>query len=286
MPKVRIDDTLDLYYELDDYTDPWATPETILLIHGVADTSKAWFAWVPQLARRFRVLRPDLRGFGQSSVPPPTYQWSLSGLAKDLKNLLDQLQIPAVHVVGQRVGGSVAVQFAHDYPETVRSLVVIGGPATLAQSSLNPGAWLEQVRREGVESWARTTMGARLGEVSHPMREWWIQEMGKASPQVMEGIFRYVATMDITDLLPSIQAPTLIITSDRSALASVETVRGWQTRIPNSRLMVMPSAAYHLAAAMPKECAEATVKFIAGLAGFRDNLDEAVKIARKAIEQG
>ncbi|MBI3303388.1 MAG: alpha/beta fold hydrolase, partial [Deltaproteobacteria bacterium] len=150
MPKARIDDTLTLHYELDDYTDPWTTPETILLIHGVADTSKAWFAWVPQLARRLRVLRPDLRGFGQSSLPPRDHQWSLSGLAKDLKGLLDQLQLSSVHVVGQRVGGSVAMQFAHDYPDTVKSLVVIGGPATLAQSSLNPGAWLEQVQKEGV----------------------------------------------------------------------------------------------------------------------------------------
>src|SRR5262249_49801275 len=175
MPKVRIDDALDLHYELDDYTNPWTTPETILLIHGVADTSKAWFAWVPQLARRFRVLRPDLRGFGQSSVPPRDYQWSLGGLAQDLYGLLKQLQIPDVHLGGQRVGGSVAMQFAHDYPDAVKSLVVIGGPATLSQSSLNPGAWLEQVRREGVESWARSTMGRRLGEVSPAMREWWIQ---------------------------------------------------------------------------------------------------------------
>ena len=265
MPKVRIDDTLNLHYELDDYTDPWTTPETILLIHGVADTSRAWFAWVPQLARRFRVLRPDLRGFGQSSLPPPHYQWSLGGLAKDLKSLLDQLQISAVHVVGQRVGGSVAMQFAHDYPDTVSSLVVIGGPATLAHSSLNPGAWLAQVQREGVESWARTTMGPRLGEVSPAMRDWWIQEMGKTSPQVMEGIFRYVGTMDITALLPRIQAPTLVITSDRSALAPVETVRDWQKRIPNSRLLVLPSSAYHLAATMPEECAAATVKFIGSL---------------------
>ncbi len=249
MPKVRIDDTLNLHYELDDYTDPWTTPETILLIHGVADTSRAWFAWVPQLARRFRVLRPDLRGFGQSSLPPPHYQWSLGGLAKDLKGLLDQLQISAVHVVGQRVGGSVAMQFAHDYPDTVSSLVVIGGPATLAHSSLNPGAWLAQVQREGVESWARTTMGPRLG----------------TSPQVMAGIFRYVGTMDITALLPRIQAPTLVITSDRSALAPVETVRDWQTRIPNSRLLVLPSSAYHLAATLPEECTAATAKFIGSL---------------------
>ncbi len=90
--------------------------------------------------------------------------------------------------------------------------------------------------------------------------------MGKASPQVMAGIFRYVGNMDITALLPQIQAPTLVITSDRSALASVETVRDWQTRIPNSQLLVLPSAAYHLAAALPEECAEATPRFIAGLA--------------------
>jgi 3-oxoadipate enol-lactonase len=265
MPKVRIDNTLEMHYELDDYTDPWTTPETILLVHGVADTSKAWFAWVPQLARRFRVLRPDLRGFGQSSIPSRDYQWSLGGFAKDLKDLLDHLHINAVHVVGQRIGGSVTMQFAHDFPDRVKSLVVIGGPATLAQSALKPSSWLEQVQREGVESWARTTMGARLGEVSPAMREWWIKEMGKTAQSVMEGIFRYVSTMDITAILPQIKAPTLVITSDRGALAAVETVRSWQTRIPNSRLLVLPSSAYHLAAAMPEECAQATVKFIESL---------------------
>jgi 3-oxoadipate enol-lactonase len=266
MPKVRIDETLDMHYELDDYTDPWTTPETILLIHGVADTSIAWFAWVPKLARQLRVLRPDLRGFGQSPPPPQGYQWSLGGFAKDLKGLLDHLQIPAVHIVGQRVGGSVAMQFAHDYPDASKSLVVIGGPATLAHSSLNPDAWLDQVQQEGVESWARTTMGRRLGDVSPAMREWWITEMGKASSQVMAGIFRYVGTMDITAMLPQIKTPTLIITSDGSALAPVEIVRDWQKRIPNSHLLVLPSSAYHLAAAMPEECAEATLKFIASLA--------------------
>jgi 3-oxoadipate enol-lactonase len=265
MPKVRIDDTLETHYELDDYTDPWTTPETILLIHGVADTSKAWFAWIPRLARQFRVLRPDLRGFGRSSVPARDYQWSLSGFAKDLKRLLDQLQLSAVHVVGQRIGGSIAMQVAHDHPDIVRSLVVIGGPASLAQSSLSPGSWLEQVQREGVEAWARSTMERRLGEVSPAMREWWTREMGKAPQSVMEGIFRYVSTMDITSLLPQINVPTLVITSDRGALAAVETVREWQLRIPNSRLMVFPSSAYHLAAAMPDECAEATIRFIESL---------------------
>ena len=256
MPSVRIDETLDLYYELDDHTDPWTEPETILLVHGVADTSKAWFAWVPRLSRQYRVLRPDMRGFGHSSVPPADYNWSLQGFAQDLQTLLNQLELESVHIVGQRVGGSVAMQFAHDYPNRVKSLTVIGGPATLSQSSLNPGAWLAQVQKDGVEAWARSTMGRRLGNVSPAMKEWWITEMGKSSPQVMAGIFQYVGSMDISALLPQIQAPTLVITSDRSALASVETVREWQMRIPNSQLLVLPSPAYHLAATMPEECAE------------------------------
>ena len=265
MPQAQIDDTLTMYYELDDYTDPWTQPETILLIHGVADTSKAWFAWVPRLSRQFRTVRPDLRGFGQSTIPPPDYEWSLNGLAQDLKGLLDHLNLTSVHVVGQRVGGSAAMQFAHDYPDMVKSLTVIGGPATLANSALNPGAWLEQVEQEGVESWARTTMGRRLGDVSPEMREWWIQEMGKAPAQVMAGIFRYVGGMNITHLLPNIHAPTLVITSDRGALAAVETVREWQTQIPNSQLLVLPSKAYHLAAAMPDVCADAVLSFIGSL---------------------
>ena len=265
MPQARIDDTLTMHYECDDYTDPWTQPETILLIHGVADTSKAWFAWVPRLSRQFRLIRPDLRGFGQSTVPPSDYEWSLNGFAQDLKGLLDQLNLDFVHVVGQRVGGSAAMQFAHDYPDVVKSLTVIGGPATLAHSTLNPGAWLEQVEQEGVESWARTTMGRRLGDVSPEMREWWIQEMGKAPAQVMAGIFRYVGSMNITHILPHIQAPTLVITSDRGALAAVETVREWQTQIPNSQLLVLPSNAYHLAAAVPDACADAVLSFIGSL---------------------
>jgi pimeloyl-ACP methyl ester carboxylesterase len=97
------------------------------------------------------------------------------------------------------------------------------------------------------------------------MREWWIKEMGKSPQQVMEGIFRYVGTMDITALLPRIQVPTLVITSDRGALAAVETVRSWQTQIPHSQLLVLPNSAYHLAAALPEECATATLKFIDSL---------------------
>ncbi len=71
MPTARIDDTLEMYYEDDAFTDPWATPEVVLLHHGNFKSSQLWYSWVPLLARDYRVLRLDARGFGRSTAPPP-----------------------------------------------------------------------------------------------------------------------------------------------------------------------------------------------------------------------
>ena len=84
MAIAKIDDTLDMYYEVDDFTDPWTQPETIVLHHGMAKNHKMWFGWVPILARHYRVIRFDMRGMGQSAVPEPGYLWSLDNFANDL----------------------------------------------------------------------------------------------------------------------------------------------------------------------------------------------------------
>src|SRR5438094_673074 len=92
-----------VHYEDDSFGDPWLQPETVLLIHGVAESSRAWYAWVPHLARAMRVLRPDLPGFGRSSVPGG-YDWSTKSFAATLKGFLDNLGADRVHVVGAKLG--------------------------------------------------------------------------------------------------------------------------------------------------------------------------------------
>ena len=67
MPTMRPTPDLTMHYEIDDFTDPWHDKETILLLHGNAESSAAWYGWVPHLARRYRVVRPDMRGFGAST---------------------------------------------------------------------------------------------------------------------------------------------------------------------------------------------------------------------------
>ena len=122
MPIANLPGNLEMYYEDDDYTDPWRTPETVVLHHGNAKNSHLWYAWVPLLARQFRIIRVDARGYGKSTVPPKGYGWSLSGFGTDLLNLLDHLDLGKVHLIGETIGGTIALQFAYDHPERVHTI--------------------------------------------------------------------------------------------------------------------------------------------------------------------
>ncbi|GIT14210.1 MAG: hypothetical protein CM1200mP35_10300 [Chloroflexota bacterium] len=88
MPTITLDPTLDMYYEDDDYTNPWRTPETIVLHHGNAKSSRLWYEWVPLLSNQYRIIRVDARGFGRSTVPEPGYDWSLANFSNDIESLL------------------------------------------------------------------------------------------------------------------------------------------------------------------------------------------------------
>ncbi len=70
MPDFKPTPDLTMHYEVDNFCDPWRTPETILMLHGNAESGLAWYAWAPKLARHFQVVRPDMRGFGQSTPMP------------------------------------------------------------------------------------------------------------------------------------------------------------------------------------------------------------------------
>jgi 3-oxoadipate enol-lactonase len=65
MPIAQLPGDLQMYYEDDDFTDPWSQAETVILHHGNAQNARFWYAWVPLLARDYRVIRVDARGFGR-----------------------------------------------------------------------------------------------------------------------------------------------------------------------------------------------------------------------------
>src|SRR5215831_3021437 len=112
MPTFETAPGVHLHYLVDDFTEPWREAATIVLLHGNAESGQAWYAWVPLLARRFRVVRPDMRGYGASTPMPRDFKWSLDVIIDDYRHLLDALGVRRFHLVGAKIGGIVARAFA------------------------------------------------------------------------------------------------------------------------------------------------------------------------------
>jgi pimeloyl-ACP methyl ester carboxylesterase len=263
MPTLRIPPDLDMHYLVDDFTDPWTKPETILLLHGNSESGLAWYGWMPQLARRFRVVRPDMRGYGQSTPMPRDYAWSVDAIINDYLKLMDALDIQRFHLAGAKIGGTIARALAARHPQRVRTLTVIGTPAPSRPSRDPIKPLLEDFEKNGVEPWARRTMAARLGG-KFPAEgvEWWIQFMARTAVSSQIGFMPAIAWADIRADLPKIKCPTLVLTTDENDHNSIEATRAWQQAIPNSTLRVLPGDSYHAAASDPELCARETLEFI------------------------
>src|SRR2546428_843154 len=162
MPTFQTSPDLRLHYLVDDFTEPWTATETILLLHGNAESSLAWYAWVPLLARRFRVVRPDMRGYGASTPMPREFAWTLDVIVGDYARLMDSLGVQRFHLVGAKIGGVIARAFAARRPERVKTLTVIGSPPPLRKGAERIPAVTEDVETHGVERGARREAHAGL----------------------------------------------------------------------------------------------------------------------------
>ncbi|CAN5196210.1 alpha/beta hydrolase [soil metagenome] len=139
MPIVRLHD-IDAYYERQ------GRGPALVLLHGLGSNCHDWDPHLAALSAEFCAIAPDLRGFGQTPMPPGPY--SIQRLADDLAALLDELRVETSHVAGYSLGAAVALQFAHDYAAHVKSLILINGRACCIPGDRR--ALFERVLRRGV----------------------------------------------------------------------------------------------------------------------------------------
>jgi 3-oxoadipate enol-lactonase len=239
-----------IFYRDDWLGAPWVKPAPMLLIHGNDESSVAWFGWVPRMAKEFRLIRPDLPGFGRSAIPPG-FEWTMASLATIQAHVLDALEIESAHIVGAKSGGSIAMQFAADYPKRTRTLTLVSAPVTRVDSKI------------AFATSSGSSQSHRLGSgAPREMVDYWNTLMSSTRPETKSGIARVEAALNMESVLSKISAPTLVITSDRSSLQSVDTVLRYQQKIANSRLVVLSSDGYHLAVIKADECVTNVLSFI------------------------
>ena len=254
---------LKMHYEVDDFAEPWREHETVLLLHGNGESGEVWYGWVPHLAAKLRVVRPDMRGFGRSTPMPRDYPWSIDRIVDDFLTLMDRLGIERFHIVGAKVGGTVALHFAARHPSRVQTLTVLAPPTRPADSAARYLSWAAYVEQNGMENWARSTIAGRLGsDFPAEGAEWWIRLMSRTALSTQLGFLAAVPKVDVTPDLPNLRCPTLVITTRENPLYPLDKVQAWQRQIPRSELLTVPGDSFHIAATAPAQCAKATLEFI------------------------
>src|SRR5690606_35840541 len=203
--KIRVSDDCELAVRLDDYTLPWEVKPPVLMLHGLAESGEAFRRWVPYFATHHLVVRPDLRGYGDSTPMPGDYTYRFARLGEDIIHLLDALKLERVLLIGGKIGGTLAMHIAATYPERVVALAAVGAPASLTSFVDRAPAWRKQIREEGVEPWVRETTTGRLGTSLSPAAiEWWVKLMSKTKASTLEAFLQMVPTVDVTAELPRI----------------------------------------------------------------------------------
>lgn len=272
MPTAEISPRVKLHYEIDDYTNPWTQPDCVLMLHGIAETASAWRVWVPAFTRKFRVIRPDLRGFGQSSgleglVPKDVGIW-----ADDIDALMQQLGCTRVHVIGAKLGALVGMELARRNLPWMRTMT-IAGLLISPKKAIGPWVpeWLEHIDQHGMESWSRLTMPGRMGgAISDAANEWWVREMAAAPAESVKACLTMVAAVGEAQDLEKVKVPTLVLVSsgrksgggDFEQRQSVDAVDRFRSRIPTSELATIEATSYHVAATHPDACAARVLQFI------------------------
>ena len=177
MPTATLPDGAEIAYDIHDFTDPWGTPEPVILVHGFSKNRKFWFEWLGPLARHYRVYCPDQRGHGGSSAVPAGFKMALEPFADDLAAFMDAVGLSSAHVVMAEFSSTVAIEFAIRHKARIKSLILPGFAYNYRASSLDRLEWIRLAEEEGALAWARATNGNRLpAGTSREMREWYIAE--------------------------------------------------------------------------------------------------------------
>ena len=263
MPQIEVRPGLTMAYEDHWFGAPWTTPETVVMVHGNAESTRSWSRWVPFLAGQYRVVRLDLPGFG-ASPEPADFGWTVTELAASIGQFLDAMKIERCHLIGAKYGGSACMQLASEHPGRLQSLMLFGSP--IRGSGNGPA---DAIRARGVKQWAAETMRARLGSsASEAQVRWWTDElMGRSNPKAVLAASESRIGMELDEKLSLITTPTLIVTTQESGLQSVAAVERYAQRFPNARVIVLPGDSFHISAVEPEACARQALAFMAEVSG-------------------
>lgn len=213
--------------------------EPLLLLHGWGASSLSWAPVAGALEERFRVITPDLPGFGFSQEPPAA--WGVAEYADVVAGLLASTGLGSAHVVGHSFGGVVATALATSKPELVKRLVLVASPVVRLKAD-------GQVRSR-ISGYGRVKLLASLlPPFKERILEWGRMKYGSEDYRnagSMRPTLVKVLGEDLRHVLPNVGVPTLLVYGENDEDVPLAAAEVAVQALPDSaRLVVMPGAGH------------------------------------------
>jgi pimeloyl-ACP methyl ester carboxylesterase len=253
-----------LHYDVVDQVAPWRKRnETILFHHGIGANAGIWAGWFPSLASEYRLVTFDMRGCGRSHVPAADFSWSLDLLIEDLFAVADAAGSKRFHLVGESIGGTVALAAALAEPARVASLTVSNG-AHLGASIQRVEIWKRQLDEGGVKAWSDTFMRDRFHDdaLSAEERAWFAKQQEQWPRASILNALGVLTGTDLSSRLAEIRCPVLLLHPDGSPFIPVPIMAELHRLLPDAELNVIGRSRHGLPYSHAGRCASLLRTFL------------------------
>jgi pimeloyl-ACP methyl ester carboxylesterase len=244
----------------------------LVLLHAFPIGANLWEPQVRHIPAGWRLITPDLRGFGGSTELDSLSGASMNDYAQDVIDLMDELGVKRAVVGGASMGGYAAFALLQLAGGRIEGLILANtrAGADPSEARANRRNMLALVDREGPSGVARDMMPRLLGKTtqeSNPEIEAFVRRLIKQqSPiAIRTAISRMMHRPDSTPLLPTITVPTLVITGEEDELIPVDESRAMAKAIPGATLVIVPRAGHLANLEQPEAFNQALHEFLAKL---------------------
>lgn len=228
----------------------------VYMVHGIGSRKETWQPIIDALAPEFTCVAFDLRGHGESPIPPVPY--SLDDLVDDLEALRERLGHDEIHVIGHSLGGQIGPAFAQRFPTRCLSVGLLSTAAgRTADDSTRVKAVVARMREEGIEN-VLTTLVDR----------WYTEPFAAANPDIIANridqvlttpaevflsVFDVYAESEMLPWLPQVTAPCLVLTGENDPGCSPRLNQKIHGALPNSELAILPELRHSIIVEAPEQ---------------------------------
>ncbi|MDX6434479.1 MAG: hypothetical protein QOE54_6845 [Streptosporangiaceae bacterium] len=243
-----------------------------MLLHAFPLSSAMWLAQRETLAKRFRVITPDLRGFGGSVLGEDTP--SIEAMADDVDQMLRSKGLERAVIGGLSLGGYVAMALCRHHPERVLGLLLADtkAAADLEEARHRRQRMADRLEEEGTaKPLLEDVLPGLVGPTTHRQRAMIygrVRGLVQATPPAAAAWAQraMAGRPDSFEILRQTRAPALVVVGAEDTLATEEDARAMADALPNAELLVIPRAGHLSAMEQPDLFNQAVAEFVSALA--------------------